>query len=254
MIGITGNGKNAIATAVEEMFDNVGLSFIGSIPKFQNNKIGIIGTSESLSLPNLFVQAMRNKAPNPKEEDVLKGMLNTAHSYIESLKAKTSANVTDRIDAMVKESKLKGRPVYAADVNQILSEEMSKAKASMLAIAEAESTKLRNIGSMMDITRVASNIGDDSATVYFVVVRDASLCKECLRLHMMPNRTTPRLWKFSDLKQGYHKRGEDSPSAFGLHPHCRCSMTYLPKSYGFSEEGRIKFIAPNYDAYAEQNK
>jgi len=60
------------------------------------------------------------------------------------------------------------------------------------------------------------------------------------------------LWKLSQLKQGYHIRGEDTASAFGLHPHCRCTLVYLSKSYGFDEFGKLKYKRENYDAYSHQ--
>lgn len=121
----------------------------------------------------------------------------------------------------------------------------------MQAIVESESTKLRNLGTMMDISRVAADLGDDDPTVFFIMVRDGATCKECVRLHTIDGGA-PRLWKFSELKQGYHKRGEDMPSAFGLHPHCRCTLTYLSKGFGFDKTGRLKYISENHDELSTQ--
>jgi hypothetical protein len=103
---------------------------------------------------------------------------------------------------------------------------------------------------MMDISRVAAGIGDNDPTVFFVVVKDDKTCNECTRLHLNPDGT-PRVLKFSELKQGYHKRGEDNPSAFGLHPHCRCTLTYLSKGFGF-KAGRVAYIREGHDEYAKQ--
>jgi hypothetical protein len=255
VIGISSGGKEAINKIVEDMFDNIALQFIGDIPKLKNKKLLVITSKDAIGLPNLFVQAMTNKAPNAIERDVLKSLLESAHGYIESLKNRTKSNVTERIDGLAREARIKNQKVDEVEVQLALEEELSKAKSHLRAIAESESTKLRNLGTMMDISRVASNIGDDNPTVFFTVVRDADICKECVRLHLMPDQVTPRVWRFSDLKQGYHKRGEDNPSAFGLHPHCRCTLTYLSKGFSFDKQGKLKYHSEDYSAYsAQRNK
>ena len=252
MIGLSSRVKDALSGAVEDLFDRIALELIGDIPKLKGKKNLIISSQRNFGLPHLFVQAMGNRSPNPIEQDFLKGLLDSAHGYIESLKSKTKSNIVERIDGISREASLRNEKMKEEDVQAVISEEMAKAKSHMNAIAESESTKLRNLGHMMDISRVAGDLGDSDPTVFFVVFRDQSTCKECIRLHLMPDQTTPRLWKFSQLKQGYHKRGEDSPSAFGLHPHCRCTLTYLSQGFGFSESGKLKYVSENYDAYSKQ--
>lgn len=252
MFGLSSRVKEALNEAVEDIFDRIALDFIGDIPKLRNKKNLVISSQRNFGLAHLFVQAMGNKLPNEIEQDVLTSLLNSSHGYIESLKNRTRANITERIDGLSREATLRNEKMNQADVQTVISEEMGKAKAHMVAIAESESTKLRNLGTMMDISRVAGDLGDSDPTVFFVVIKDGSTCKECLRLHLMPDYTTPRLWKFSQLKQGYHKRGEDNASAFGLHPHCRCTLTYLSKGFGFNEDGYVTFIGENYNAYSKQ--
>lgn len=254
MIGISSSGKERIAAVVEDMFDTIALQFIGDIPKLRNKKTLTISSKRNFGLGHLFVQAMQNKTPNSIEQDVLKSLLESAYGYVESLKNRTKSNVTERIDGIIKEAKLNNRKPDEAEIRDILAEELQKAKSHMKAIAESEATKLRNLGTMMDISRVAGNLGDMDPTVFFVVVKDGATCKECIKLHLMPDQITPRLWKFSELKQGYHKRGEDNPSAFGLHPHCRCTLTYLSNGFGFDKQGKISYQNEDYDAYDLQRK
>ena len=253
MFGISSSGKDQIASIVERMFDSIALQFIGDIPKLKHAKSIIISSKRNFGLADLFVQAMYNKTPNEIEADMLKSLLNSAFGYIDSLKSKTQSNVTERIDGLVKEHKLRGDKPNEQDIQNILDEELQKAKSHMKTIAESESTKLRNLGTVADISRVAANLGDSDPTVYFVVIKDSKTCKECLRLHTVDG-TTPRLWLFSELKQSYHKRGEDKPSSFGLHPHCRCTLQYLAKSWGFDKQGKITYIGQNFDAYEDQRK
>lgn len=252
MIGMSSSNKEHISNLVDSLFDRIAYDFLGNIPKLKDKKSLIIASKRSLGLPNLFVQAMRNKNPNEIEKDVLKNLLDTAYGYIDSLKGRTRSNITERIDGLIKESKIKGISVSESQIHEIMDEEMSKAKNQLQAIVEAESTKSRNVGTMMDISRVAADIGDLDPTVFFVVVKDGKTCNECKRLHLMPDETTPRLWKFSELKQGYHKRSENSPSAFGLHPHCRCTLTYLSPGFGFDSFGKLDYKSESFDAFSAQ--
>ena len=252
MFGISGSGKENIANVIEQMFDRIALSFIGNIPRLQKKKIIAFSTQPNMGLAHLFVQAMQNKSLNPIEQDVLKGLLNSADGYVEALKNRTKSNVTERLDGLAREAKLKKTKVDTKDVQMAIQEEMGKARSHLQAIAESEATKLRNLGTLMDITRVSSSLGDEDPTVFFVVVKDGVTCKECIRLHLMPDGVTPRLWKFSELKQGYHKRSDNNPSAFGLHPHCRCTLTYLSRGFSFDKSGKLKYQSEDYDAYSTQ--
>lgn len=251
MFGLSSTGKDAIGLAIEKMFDKLALNLLGEIPKLQDKKFLLFGVKSDLSLAHVFLQAMNNQTPNYLERDALKSMLDSAYGYVEALKNKTKSNVTERIDSLVKDAKAQGRRVNQSDVQQVFAKEMSKAQGHLKLITEAESTKTRNVGHTLNITRAAATVGDDSPTVFFVIVRDGDTCKECMKLHMMPDKTTPRLWKLSDVSGGYHVRGEDRPSSCGEHPNCRCTMTYLPSGFGF-KNGFIQWIGSNFDGYKAQ--
>jgi hypothetical protein len=252
VVGLSNRAKESINAVIEDAFDRIALQFIGDIPKLRNKKNLVISAERNLGLAHLFVQAMGNRSPNPLEQDFLKGLLSSSHAYIESLKNRTMANITERIDGLAREASLRNEKMKESDVQSAINEELTKARAHMKAIVESEATKTRNLGHMVDITRVAADLGDSDPTVFFVVFKDQSTCNECVRLHLMPDGVTPRLWKFSQLKQGYHKRGENNPSAFGLHPHCRCTMVYLSKGFGFDDMGKLKYKREGYDAFSKQ--
>lgn len=252
MFGISSSGKASIAKIVEDIFDRIALQFIGDIPALKGKKMLVISAQPNFGLSNLFVQAMANQTPNAIEKDVLKSLLESSHGYIESLKNKTKSNVTERIDGLAREARIKGQKIDESEVQSAIDEELSKAKSHLQAVVESESTKLRNLGSMMQISRIAASLDDEDPNVCFIIVRDGQTCKECLKLHLMEDGSTPRVWRFSQLKQGYHKRGEENPSAFGLHPHCRCTLTYISKGFGFDKTGRLKYISENHDQHLSQ--
>jgi hypothetical protein len=252
MLGLSAKAKEALSEVIENLFDAIALNLLGNIPKLKNKKFLAISGQPNLGLANLFVQAMGNKTPNAQEEQLLTGILNSAYGYVESLKNKTTSNISERIDGFVREASFRKENVLGADIQAILDEEMKKAKSSMLTISESEATKFRNLGSLINITRVAADLGDQDPTVFFSVLKDAATCQECIRIHLMPDRVTPRLYKFSELKHSYHRRGDDSPSVFNLHPHCRCTLTYLSPSYSFDKFGKFKYVGSDHDEYALQ--
>jgi hypothetical protein len=254
VLGISSSARESIVAAVERMFDKLAYAFLGDIPRLRDRKILTFSAnpSNTSTLAHIFLECLNGQIPNHIERDVLKSILNNAHGYVESLKNKTASNVAEGIDALVKEAKANGSQVDRDEIHSIFSAEMDKARKHMKTITEAETTKTRNVAFTTDISKVASSIDDNDPTVFFVVVRDGETCEECMKLHMMPDKVTPRLWKLRDVAAGYHKRGEDRPSMCGEHPHCRCSITYLPKSFGFNSSGHITYIKPDFDAYEEQ--
>ncbi len=250
MYGISSSGKESIAHHVDKMFDRLAFMLLGFVPKLRN-KPHLFDILAGTTLVTIFLQALNNREPNQFEKDGLRSILASSHGYIESLKNKTSSNVVESIDALVKEAKNKNQYVTKEQVDRVFSEEMNKAKSHMKLIAEAETTKTRNVGHTMDIARNADQQGIDDPTVFFIIVRDGKACKECIRLHMMDDGVTPRTWKFSELSAGWHKRGEDRPSCNGEHPFCRCSLSQLPPGWGF-KDGFISFISLTHDEYKEQ--
>jgi hypothetical protein len=252
VLGIPSRVKDSINEIVENMFDRIAIDLVGEIPKLRHKKLLIISSKRNYGLPNLFIQAMNNRSPNYLEEDALRGLLDSSHNYIEALKNRTKSAVIDRIDGLAREAKANKRVASEQECQAVIDEEMEKAKSQLNTIIEAEATKFRNFGSMMDISRVASNVGDTDPSVFFVVVRDGATCEECIKLHLTPDGT-PRVWKFSQLKQSYHKRGENAPSSFGLHPRCRCTLTYLSPGFGF-KDGKLAFISQNHDQFLSQKE
>lgn len=253
MTGLPFGSKESIRKVVENLFDRMSVEFLGDLPKLKEVKRLIVSKQLEFNLPHLFIQGMNNKTPNQIEKGVLKSLIESSSGYMEALKNKTKSNISENIDAIVREAKLNNRKITKKDIENVLSKEFKKAKTHLKTIIESESTKLRNLGTVMDITRRASLNGDLDPTVFFVIVKDGLTCKECLKLHTIDG-ITPKLWKLSELKQTYHKRGDGVPSSFGLHPHCRCTITYLNRGFGFNKKGKIEFKGENFDDFKNQRQ
>lgn len=252
MYGISSSGKEAIEIAVHKMFDVLAYKLLGNIPKLRN-KSPFFSSAPAMSLAHIFIQALGNREPNHIQRDVLRSILNSSYGYIESLKNKTGSSVTEAVDALVKEAKLQNGRISSAQIAEVIAAEMDKARGNMKLIAEAETTKSRNAGHTMEIIGNAKDQGIDDPTVFFIIVRDGKACSECVRLHMLPDGITPKVYRLSELSMGWHKRGEDRPSACGEHPNCRCSLSHLPKGWGF-KSGFVSFISLDWDEYRSQRE
>lgn len=252
MYGISQQSKEQIDRVVGDLFDKAALRFLGNLPKLQHRKIMLIGFEQGANLANLFVQTMNNRWLNGIENDVLKGIISGAASFIDILKNKTSNNIIQRIDGIARESRVLNEKISESEINKIIEEELGKAKSGLETIAASESTKARNLGMTLDITRAAASEGDKDPIVGFSVIRDASTCESCVGVCLMPDKVTPKLYKLSELSAGYFKRGDRVPSILGQHPHCRCTIFYVPSDLGFSKEGHLTFIGIGHNELEKQ--
>lgn len=252
MYGISSQSKEQIDKVVGDLFDKAALRFLGNLPKLQHKKVMLIGFEQSINLVNLFVQSMNNKWLNNIENDVLKVILSGASNYIDILKNKTSNNIIQRLEGIAREARLENDKIPESQINKIVEEELGKAKSDLETIALSESTKARNLGMVMDISRAAATDGEKDPVVGFAGINDDKTCKECLRLFLMSDGVTPKLYKLSECSAGYFKRGDSFPSILGLHPRCRHTPFMVPSDWGFDKSGHLSFIGIGYDALKEQ--
>jgi hypothetical protein len=110
----------------------------------------------------------------------------------------------------------------------------------MQAIAESESTKMRNLGhDDGHFARQRLSIGDSDPTVFFVVVKDNTTCKECYAgSTLMPDgshyaKALEVLSAQAGLPQA--RRGQwPRPLAY-IHT-AAAHLTYLSKGFGFQRK------------------
>jgi len=254
MHGLHSSSKDQITRLVENLFDKTALRFLGDHPKLKHKKIPLLGFEAGLGLAALFVQSMNNRWLNNIEQDVLKGLVDGSLSYIEVLKNKTSNDIIQKVDGLAREARISGEKIPESELNKAVQEELSKATSHLEMILSSESTKSRNLGMAMDITRAAAIDGERDPIVGFAVIRDDSTCEVCIKLNLMPDGVTPRLYRMSELSAGYYKRGDTKPSLLGNHPRCRCTPFNVPSDWGFTKDGHITFVSAGHDALEEQRK
>ena len=199
------------------------------------------------SIPGLYEAACRGVGGTPRAETA-DNLVDIASSYVDALQSRVEAELTNIVVAADTSSRHDVQEPDADRVQEIL----DKASSDLQRIVDTESQRARQIGAVDGISEVAAGLGDEDPTVFFVVVRDDHLCDECRRLHLLPDGRTPRCWKLSQLSSDYHQKGGEFPSVQGLHPHCRCSQTYLAPGFGFNSAGFVRWIGQGHDEYARQ--
>jgi len=253
MKGLGIKATEAIEKMVSERFDKISLSFLGLVPKISKTKKIVFSTAKN-SLTSLFLKALGTKKPNTDEEDTLKVLLRIASGYVDALKERTQSRIIHDINAYVLEQNLKGGKVSTDKAKGIFRDEMSKAGKHFKLIANSESNKTANIGTALQISKVGESNGEKDPTVFFIVTVDDVTGSEEFKLHLLPDRKTPRLWKLSEIGSTYHKKGEKNPKFAGLHPNCRCKITYLAEGFGFDEAGKVTWKGLDWNELEYQRK
>jgi hypothetical protein len=253
MKGLSIKAVEAIERMVSERFDTIGMNFLGIVPKVTKTKRIIFSTARN-SLTSLFLQALGTRNPNKSEEETLKVMLRIANGYVDALKDRTKARIIQNINSYIMGQQAQNKPVSIDKTKKIFREEMDKAGKHFKLIANSESNKTTNVGTALQISKVAESQGIEDPTVFFIVTIDDVTGPEEFILHLLPDRKTPRVWKLSEIGNEYHKKGDPNPKFPGLHPNCRCKLTYLAKGFGFDENGKVKYMGKDWDEFKEQRK
>lgn len=229
------------------------MNLLGIIPKTDNKK-RIIFTSSKNNLMSLFLDALGSKTPNKDEEQVLRNHLRVAAGYVDALKERTQSRIINQSNAYAQEQQLKKENVKLGKIKTILVSEIDKAQNHMKLIANAESQKIANTGTALQIQKVAASNGVEDPVVFFNVTIDDVTGPYEFILHLLPDRKTPRLWKLSEVISDYYSNGGQYPSLCGLHVNCRCKLTYLPNSFGFDDGGFIKWKGNGHDEFQSQRE
>lgn len=246
-ISLSKGAIKVIHNAIDLLFEKARARFLGRKPpkqiKFTYNP--------HLTLPGIFNAASAEERTKP-DPQILDSLTQIAEGYFDAHQARAKSQVVKAVDSFLKEAEAKGEE---GDVEEVLGQQLEsiweKTTADLTKVVDTESTNARNTGVLDGIIKINAAVGNNDSVVYWVVVRDGDLCEECRRLHLMPDGISPRCYYLSEVGQGYHRKGQDSPKVGGLHPHCRCSIATLMRGYGFIN-GAVTYIGPDHDEVEKQ--
>lgn len=237
-----------INESVEDVYKRIKARFLGK--EYQKKGIEFRITN---ALEDFYRDIAEREGVEEPSQDNIDTLKQVAESYLDASKEKAKAQVINAVQSSIREAVLSGetRGIKTALEGE-LTDVWAKATTHVHTILDSEINSTKNVSIMDGIVGANAAAGVDDAVVFFVIVRDGNVCGECMRLHMMPDGTTPRLWYLSEVGHGYHKKGEGFPCIGGLHPHCRCQMTTLMPGFGFNDAGFVKYISKDYNAIEAQ--
>ncbi len=223
---------NAIHRIVDLLFDRINGSLLG--PEFINkrkDKDIFVSFKPHLSLPGIYTLAAKEEAAEPNKE-MLDSLVHVANGYIEAQRHATKAQIIKSISTYLQDAKKAG---VKTDLKTVLNGElvglMGRVKGNVLKIVASEANTAKNLGTLEGIVKINALNGISDPTVAFIGPNDKEVCEECKRV-LYTTFPIPKVFKLSEVKSGYHKRGEDTPSMSGIHPHCFVGSTRLHTQFG----------------------
>lgn len=237
-----------VQSSVEEVYAKIKARFLGT--EYQKKGIEFKATN---MLEEFYRDIAEREGVEEPSEDNIDTLKRVAESYLDASKEKATAQVLNAVQSSIRQAVLSGETKgIGTALEGALTEVWANATTHVHTILDSEINTTKNISIMDGIVQSNAVVGVEDPVVVFVIVRDGNACKECVRLHMMPDGITPRCWYLSEVGSGYHKKGENNPKMGGLHPHCRCVMSTVMPGFGFNAAGRVTFIAPNHSEIEKQ--
>jgi hypothetical protein len=231
-----------ITNRIEEIFDLVKGKLLN-----RPGKSLTISYERTRSLPGLYEQTLRESGGLPDSE-TLENLINSATNYIDALKLRSINQVVKKLEGVLSS----GDIITTETISEALNEVWDGVSSHLNTIVDTELQAAKTVGILDGITRANASIGIDDPVVVFIPSKDiTTVCEECIKIHLMPDRITPRAWYMSEVSGGYHIRGEDRPSIYELHPNGRCHMTTILPGWGF-KSGVLDYIGSGYNIIADQ--
>lgn len=248
-------GIKAIDRAVESLFNRLKARFLGQTKEPKQIRFGVydqpVQVRQDFSVPGIFDEAARSEGIKPNEQ--LKSALSSSiEQYLDAHQELAKAKIKATVQTFLTESEMsKGKPDVEKVLGQQLGEVFTKVNSDVQRVVDTEMNKAKNVSTLDGIIKRGLSLGIEDPTVVFLGPLDSLTCDECIRLYFLEDRITPRVWKTSELKHGYGKRGDPTPSIGGAHNFCRHTIVTMMPGFGF-KGGKIAYIAPDYDVLEDQ--
>lgn len=184
-----------------------------------------------LTLPGLFEITARDAGAVPRKASI-DDIRRTANGYLGAQEEAAKAAVGRTVTQVVGDHKGPLTPQMKNELKGSLDRIFEKSANAAEKIVDTEATVARNLAGLEAISAINVGAGVEDPVVFWLTSKDDKVCVECIKLHVMPDGITPRLWKLSEVSRGYHSRGDGTPSLLGLHPHCFVASTRLHTNRG----------------------
>lgn len=245
IIKVTPRLLKLIKHKVGSLFDTVKARFLGKT----TNQSLIITHDKTLSLPGIYEAGSREEGGIP-DTKTLDSLVEGSDNFLESLKLRSVNQIIKDVEQHLAEEQ---KPTPES-IEKVLQDSWKGVTKNLSDIIDSETQTAKNISLLNGIIRTNAAMRVEDPVIAFITPIDGSICDECLRLHVMPDRITPRLWYLSELKRTWGKRGDSVPSYILQHPHCRAVPTTILPGWGFNESGRITYIGKGHSEIEKQRR
>jgi hypothetical protein len=250
----------AVTQAVSAIFHRARKRFFNKNAEEKGIRFGVITPQravehrEDLSLEGIFNESAKAEGMMPNKrlyESVEDGVSNLLDAH-EKL---AIARVLNSVQSYLHDADLGSNTANPEkELGKVLGETFEKVTSDVAKVIDTESNKAKNISTLDAISKINLTLGVDDPVVFFAGPVDGHICKNCLKLYFLDDQVTPRVWKSSELKAGYFKKGDATPCIGSLHPNCRHALCSVLLGYGFDKSGKLAFIEPGFDVWASQRK
>lgn len=213
--------------------------------------------------PSIYFEIVQAGDPIDTMEGIYRytiGMMYGPDAKIDKKRIKTLAKITaNYLDA--ERLKTINNMISAAEqgedygqIESLVTNSMDKAVSYVSTVLNTEVKNVQAYAERSGIEQLGASIGVDDPIVCKLGVVDDRLCKNCKLLwHTKENLYIPRVYRLSELKDGYNKDHKNPiPTVSCTHPHCRHTLTMVPPNYGFDMRGNITFKGFGHDEYQHQ--
>jgi hypothetical protein len=238
--------KKAIDKIVDGLFHRATARLLGKYfkgPKIFFNIVDNTNPLNTLAGIYHYTQVMSGGPAVKEKKKTIKTLSEITGNYLNAERLKT----TNRINVAIAGADTKEDAVEAVE------KEITRATKYINKIIPNEIRHTQAQAEKSGIQEVSASLGIDDPVVFKVGVIDKKLCKTCTSLWHTNNLQVPKLYKMSELSQGYMQDHKNPNATLGpSHPNCRHVLTFLPPNFGFKDNGSMEFKGFGYDEYEAQ--
>lgn len=243
---LTDNQKKAIEAHVNDLFNRLKARLLGRFFRGPAIYFEIIRDQDPIdSMEGIYRYTIGMMYGPDAKVDVkrIKSMAKITANYLDAERLKTINNLTMAAEQGIELDQVEG----------LVRDGMDKASKYVSTVLNTEIKNVQAYAERAGIEQLGASIGEDDPTVMKLGIVDAKLCANCKKLWHTDDLYVPKVYKLSELKDGYNKDWRNPVATVGCtHPHCRHVLSMLPPGYGFNARGTITFKGFGYDEYSEQ--
>lgn len=238
--------KKAVDKIVNGLFQKAAARLLGKY--FKGPKIFFEIVNDTNPLNTLagiyhYTQVMSGGPKVKEDKKTVRILSEITNNYLNAERLKT----TNRINVAIKAADT------VEEMQEAVEDEMDRATKYINMLIPNEVRHTQAQAEKSGIQEVSASLGIDDPVVFKVGVLDGKLCKNCTKLWHTNNLQVPKLYKMSELKEGYMKNHKSpNPTLGPTHPNCRHVLTFLPPNFGFGNNGSMEFKGFGYDEYIQQ--